>query len=210
MSERELVLDVLRCSVWGETEAGDAALWNAVITFQGVPFYTASGLPFSYTLKKTGGGELLISRKEGSKTLTRSSILYAFHVVREAYQKQAVDVADGGSGNRRDEKQQTGYMECGGKMTQEAAEPVCDDRSESSGRRRRKRSMTVEAWMAMQGEKLIRSAGDPDGQLPAYDGPKAIGQIFGISYIYSMFFRFGLIRVPERVAEKMCGGDMAC
>ena len=29
------------------------------------------------------------------------------------------------------------------------------------------------------------------------------GQIFGISYIYSIFWKFGLIRVPERIEEKL-------
>ena len=33
---------------------------------------------------------------------------------------------------------------------------------------------------------------------PEYKGPKAIGQIFGISYLYSMFWKWGLINVPER------------
>lgn len=43
--------------------------------------------------------------------------------------------------------------------------------------------------------------------IPSYCGPKEIGQIFGISYIYSMFFRFGLIRVPKRVAGKLLNGS---
>ena len=40
-------------------------------------------------------------------------------------------------------------------------------------------------------------------RFPEYKGPKAIGQIFGISYIYSIFWKFGLIRVPERIEEKL-------
>ena len=39
--------------------------------------------------------------------------------------------------------------------------------------------------------------------LPEYKGPKAIGQIFGISYIYSIFWKFELIRVPAKVQEKL-------
>lgn len=31
-----------------------------------------------------------------------------------------------------------------------------------------------------------------------YRGPKSIGQIFGISYIFSMFLEFGLIRTNEK------------
>ena len=33
--------------------------------------------------------------------------------------------------------------------------------------------------------------------------PKALGDIRGVSYIYPMFYRFGLIEVPERASEKM-------
>ena len=81
-------------------------------------------------------GELLVSRKESSKTLTRSSVLLAFHKVIDATQ-------------------------------------ICDIDGKA---------------------ELI---------LPEYKGPKAIGQIFGISYIYSIFWKFELIRVPAKVQEKL-------
>lgn len=110
------------------------ALWAVVLAWQDVPFFTSSGLPFSYRVKKrkdgTDSGELLISRKEDSKTLTRSSIVLA----------------------------------------------------------------------------LRRTVQDAREQAPLYAGPKAIGQIFGISYVYSMFWRWGLIRVPEKVQGKLLGG----
>ena len=35
------------------------------------------------------------------------------------------------------------------------------------------------------------------------DGPKALGDIRGVSYIYGLFYRFGLIDVPDKVKEKM-------
>ena len=35
------------------------------------------------------------------------------------------------------------------------------------------------------------------------DRPKALGDIRGVTYIYAMFYRFGLIDVPDRVKEKM-------
>lgn len=35
------------------------------------------------------------------------------------------------------------------------------------------------------------------------DRPKALGDIWGASYIYGMFYRFGLIDVPEKVKEKI-------
>lgn len=35
------------------------------------------------------------------------------------------------------------------------------------------------------------------------DSPKALGDIRGVTYIYGMFYRFGLIDVPDEVKEKM-------
>ena len=115
-------------------------LWDALLAGQGEFFNTSSGLPFSYVVKRKRNGEysgeLLVSRKESSKTLTRSSVLLAFHKVIDATQ-------------------------------------ICDIDGKA---------------------ELI---------LPEYKGPKAIGQIFGISYIYSIFWKFELIRVPAKVQEKL-------
>ena len=33
--------------------------------------------------------------------------------------------------------------------------------------------------------------------------PKDLGDIRGVTYIYGMFYRFGLIDVPDEVKEKM-------
>lgn len=56
-------------------------LWNAIIAFQNYPFFTYSGLPFSYTIKVGRNGELnkelLINRRDKSKSLTWSSIVIA-------------------------------------------------------------------------------------------------------------------------------------
>lgn len=118
----------------------DKLLWDALLAGQGEFFSTSSGLPFSYVVKRKRNGEysgeLLVSRKESSKTLTRSSVLLAFHKVIDATQ-------------------------------------ICDIDGKA---------------------ELI---------LPEYKGPKAIGQIFGISYIYSIFWKFELIRVPAKVQEKL-------
>ena len=127
-----------------EPEILERYLWDAVLAYQNYRFHTLSGLEFSYTVKrkKNGeySGELLVSRKETSKTLTRSSVLLAFHKVLD----QIEIVKDG-------------------------------DQS-----------------------KFIP---------PKYRGPKAIGQIFGISYIFSLFLEFGLIRKTERQKgqSKSCG-----
>lgn len=44
---------------------------------------------------------------------------------------------------------------------------------------------------------------DPD---TVYEKPKAIGDIRGISYIYPILWRFGLLTVPDEAAEKMKNG----
>ena len=57
-------------------------LWNAVVVFQDYPFKTATGLPFRYQLKVGKNGawnkELLIDRRENSKSLSWSSVRLAF------------------------------------------------------------------------------------------------------------------------------------
>ncbi len=57
-------------------------LWEAVVENQGRCFYAASGLPFSYQLKRGRDGsynrELIIDRRVDSKTLAWSSIRLAF------------------------------------------------------------------------------------------------------------------------------------
>lgn len=108
-------------------ECSEDNLWQVVIAFQGYPFRTATGLPFQYKLKvgKRGGWnkELVIDRRENSKTLAWSSIRLAF-----------------------------------------------------------------------------QSACNITGEVKR---PKALGDIRGISYIYPMLWKFGVIEVPEKIREKM-------
>ena len=108
-------------------ECSEENLWQVVIAFQDYPFRTATGLPFQYKLKvgKRGGWnkELVIDRRENSKTLAWSSIRLAFQNA------------------------------C--KITGEVKRP------------------------------------------------KALGDIRGISYIYPMLWKFGVIEVPEKIREKM-------
>lgn len=65
-------------------------LWKCIIAFRNYPFYTASGLPFTYTLKVGRSGEftkeLFINRRENSKSLAWSSVKIAFE---RAVEKQS-------------------------------------------------------------------------------------------------------------------------
>ena len=88
-ADGQSIKELHRGIIEGKTqEELDVLLWDAVLTYQDQTLHTLSGLEFSYTVKhkKNGeySGELLISRKETSKTLTRSSVLLAFQKVLEA------------------------------------------------------------------------------------------------------------------------------
>lgn len=117
----------------------ETILWDAVVAYQNQPLRTLSGLEFSYTVKHKKNGEyseeLLVSRKETSKTLTRSSVMLAFHKVLEQIEVTEKD-----------------------------------------------------------GTVLFAP--------PSYKGPKAIGPIFGISYIFSLFLALGLIKTADRNIRK--------
>lgn len=111
-----------------QKEVNTDLLWNAIIAFQNYPFFTYSGLPFSYTIKVGRNGklnkELLINRRDKSKSLTWSSIVIAL-------------------------------------------------------------------------DKALNQKGN------IISRPKEIGDIRGISYIYPIFYRLGIIDVPEHIAAIM-------
>ncbi len=139
-ADMQSIKELHRGIIEGKTqEELDVLLWDAVLTYQDQTLHTLSGLEFSYTVKhkKNGeySGELLVSRKETSKTLTRSSVMLAFHKVLEQIEVTEKD-----------------------------------------------------------GTVLFTP--------PSYKGPKAIGQIFGISYIFSLFLALGLIKTADRNIRK--------
>ena len=139
-ADGQSIKELHRGIIEGKTqEELDVLLWDAVVAYQNQPLRTLSGLEFSYTVKhkKNGeySGELLVSRKETSKTLTRSSVMLAFYKVLEQIEVTEKD-----------------------------------------------------------GTVLFTP--------PSYKGPKAIGQIFGISYIFSLFLALGLIKTADRNVRK--------
>lgn len=111
------------------TEMTDDALWDCVVAFEGYPFHTVKGLPFTYTVGIGRHGkatrEIRIDRCQASKSLVWSSVRLAF-------------------------------------------------------------------------DKAIRMEGN-------IERPKAIGDIRGISYLYSMLWRFGVIHAPEEIEQKLKG-----
>ena len=74
--EQKMALGALR------SEMNEEKLWECIIAFRGFQFLTASGLPFSYQLKKGRNGEytkeLIVDRQAESKSLVFSSVRNAF------------------------------------------------------------------------------------------------------------------------------------
>lgn len=105
-------------------------LWNCIVAFQGENFFTASGLPFTYELKRGRSGEftkeLFIDRRGNSKSLTYSSVRIAF-------------------------------------------------------------------------ERALEQRG------AVFSRPKEIADVRGVSYSFSLLWRFGVIAVPAGVEKKLRG-----
>ena len=67
---------------------------------------------------------------------------------------------------------------------------------------------TKELWIdrrvkskSLAWSSIILALGNIKGEV--VERPKALGDIRGVTYIYGMFYRFGLIDVPDEVKEKM-------
>ena len=68
---------------------------------------------------------------------------------------------------------------------------------------------TKELWIdrwenskSLAWSSVLLALGNTKGEV-VVDRPKALGDIRGVTYIYGMFYRFGLIDVPDEVKEKM-------
>lgn len=80
-------------------------------------------------------------------------------------------------------------------------------------RKGRSGEYTKELWIDRRGESKLLTMSTI---LKAYENrvgvgivnrPKELGDLRGVSYIYPIFYRFGLIEVPEKVKEILCGGE---
>ena len=75
-------------------------------------------------------------------------------------------------------------------------------------RKGRNGEYTKELWIdrrvkskSLAWSSIILALGNIKGEM--VDRPKALGDIRGVTYIYGMFYRFGLIDIPDEVKEKM-------
>lgn len=78
-------------------------------------------------------------------------------------------------------------------------------------RKGRSGEYTKELWIDRRGESksltmsTILKAYENSIGAGIVDRPKALGDLRGLSYIYPIFFRFGLIEVPEKVKDVLRG-----
>ena len=75
-------------------------------------------------------------------------------------------------------------------------------------RKGRSGEYTKELWIdrrenskSLAWSSVLLALGNIKGEI--VDRPKALGDIRGVTYIYGMFYRFGLINVPDEAKEKM-------
>ena len=54
-------------------------------------------------------------------------------------------------------------------------------------------------------KKVNVNVSSKESIIPTYAEPEEMGRIFGVSYIYSMFWKFGVIRVPDYIEKKLKG-----
>ena len=71
---------------------------------------------------------------------------------------------------------------------------------------RRKESKSL-AWSSIL--LAFRKVMESENEVFLADRPKALGDIRGVSYIYPLFYRFGLIQVPDKIKAKMEEGVAA-
>ena len=92
MTERQLSEEQKKAAEALRQELSEEHLWECVIAYQAYPFWTVSGLPYKYQLKHGRNGrlnrELMIDRREGSKSLTWSSFRTALYTVMETEEEQ--------------------------------------------------------------------------------------------------------------------------
>ena len=159
-------------------------LWGVVQAYAGAQFKTWSGLGFSYQLRRGRNGEftreLWIDRREQSKSLAWSSVMLAL-------------------GKVPDNPQAMPYAQKPASRQTEGAAPVKASEAVPE------QSDMVDAVRVIEGlqdsEKRETQMQKPSA--PVIQRPKDLGDIRGISYIYAMFYRFGIIDVPEKVKAKM-------
>ena len=156
--------------------ATEENLWGVVQAYAGAQFKTWSGLGFSYQLRRGRNGEF--TRELWIDRRAQSKSL-AWSSVMLALGKVLGTKKSAELGGMSDSGQQA--MLALGKMP--------DGRNSAE--------LGVMSDFGKQEPQPQKTT------VPVVQRPKDLGDIRGISYIYAMFYRFGIIDVPEKVKAKM-------
>lgn len=156
--------------------ATEENLWGVVQAYAGAQFKTWSGLGFSYQLRRGRNGEF--TRELWIDRRAQSKSL-AWSSVMLALGKVRGTKKSAELGGMSDSGQQA--MLALGKMPD----------------RRNSAELGVMSDFGKQEPQPQKTT------VPVIQRPKDLGDIRGVSYIYAMFYRFGIIDVPEKVKAKM-------
>lgn len=151
-------------------------LWGVVQAYAGAQFKTWSGLGFSYQLRRGRNGEF--TRELWIDRRAQSKSL-AWSSVMLALGKV--------SGTKK--SAEFGGMSDSGQQAMLALGKMPDGRNSAE--------LGVMSDFGKQEPQPQKTT------VPVIQRPKDLGDIRGISYIYAMFYRFGIIDVPEKVKAKM-------
>ena len=150
-------------------------LWGVVQAYAGAQFKTYSGLGFSYQLRRGRNGEFTRELWIDRREQSKSLAWSSVMLALRKAQNEQMML------EMRTDESEADSMKISGQSPSklEKSGEVAGALSENSGREPQKTSA------------------------PVIQRPKDLGDIRGISYIYAMFYRFGIIDVPEKVKAKM-------
>ena len=151
-------------------------LWGVVQAYAGAQFKTWSGLGFSYQLRRGRNGEFTRELWIDRREQSKSLVW------------SSVMLALGKvSGTKK--SAELGGMSDSGQQAMLALGKMPDGRNSAE--------LGVMSDFGKQEPQPQKTT------VPVIQRPKDLGDIRGISYIYAMFYRFGIIDVPEKVKAKM-------
>lgn len=156
-------------------EPTEENLWGVVQAYAGAQFKTYSGLGFSYQLRRGRNGEF--TRELWIDRRAQSKSLAWSSVVLALRKVQ---------------------------NEQMMLEMRTDEGEVDSLKKSGKSPSKLEKSGEVAGASSENREPEPQKtSAPVIQRPKDLGDIRGISYIYAMFYRFGIIDVPEKVKAKM-------
>ena len=156
-------------------EPTDENLWGVVQAYAGAQFKTYSGLVFSYQLRRGRNGEFTRELWIDRREQSKSLAWSSVMLALRKVQNEQMML------EMRTDEGEVDALKKSGKSPSKLEKP--GEVAGASSENREPESQKTSA--------------------PVIQRPKDLGDIRGISYIYAMFYRFGIIDVPEKVKAKM-------